>query len=410
MAGQLPEGDQAPADGLFSKAESQGHESRTFHAYIHIPFCKDICGYCDFNTYTATQLGTLKQSDFARSLISEVLLSAQILAKSGVAPRKFTTVFFGGGTPSLLPAEDLIEILKALANEIGFVEGAEITTEANPDTVTVEKFTKLREAGFNRVSIGMQSGVPSVLKTLERTHNPENVAKAFEIIQDLGFGTSLDLIFGAPGETIEQWRQSLEAAIAFSPDHLSAYSLIVEPGTKLARQINSKELADVDEDLQAEKYELTEELLSKAGYGWYEISNWSKSKALQSKHNLAYWMGQDWWGYGPGAHSHLGSVRWWNQKHPLSYSKKLEASLSPAVGREKLSPETAALERVLLESRTSAGMSISDLEALEPGAGSKIPGLIADGLIEGEWALKGRLVLTVKGRLLADAVVRTLTD
>ena len=409
MSGPLPDGDEAPANGLLSKTEIQGHESRTFHAYVHIPFCKDICGYCDFNTYTATQLGTLKQSDYARSLISEIEFSAEVLKLSGVAPRKFTTVFFGGGTPSLLPASDLIEILDALSNQFGFIEGAEITTEANPDTVTVEKFTELREAGFNRVSIGMQSGVQSVLNTLERTHNPDNVAKAFEIVKTLGFGTSLDLIFGAPGETLDQWRESLEAAIALSPDHLSAYSLIVEPGTKLARQISSKELADVDDDLQAEKYELTEALLSAAGYGWYEISNWAKSESLQSNHNLAYWMGQDWWGYGPGAHSHLGSVRWWNQKHPLTYSKKLEASLSPAAGREQLSAETASLERVLLESRTSAGMSISDLLTLEPTAKQKIPQLIADGLIQGKPALEGQLVLTVRGRLLADAVVRMLT-
>jgi oxygen-independent coproporphyrinogen-3 oxidase len=409
MSGPLPDGDEAPANGLLTETEIQGHESRTFHAYVHIPFCKDICGYCDFNTYTATQLGTLKQSDYARSLISEIEFSTEVLKHSGVRPRKFTTVFFGGGTPSLLPATDLIEILDSLSNQFGFIEGAEITTEANPDTVTVEKFSELRKAGFNRVSIGMQSGVQSVLNTLERTHNPDNVAKAFEIVQDLGFGTSLDLIFGAPGETLEQWRESLEAAIALSPDHLSAYSLIVEPGTKLARQINSKELGDVDDDLQAEKYELTEALLSEAGYGWYEISNWAKSEGLQSNHNLAYWMGQDWWGYGPGAHSHLGAVRWWNQKHPLTYSKKLEASASPAAGREQLSFETASLERVLLESRTSAGMSISDLVTLEPSAKHKIPQLIADGLIQGDRALKGQLVLTVQGRLLADAVVRMLT-
>ncbi len=409
MSGPLPDGDEAPANGLLTETEIQGHESRTFHAYVHIPFCKDICGYCDFNTYTATQLGTLKQSDYARSLISEIEFSTEVLKHSGVRPRKFTTVFFGGGTPSLLPATDLIEILDSLSNQFGFIEGAEITTEANPDTVTVEKFSELRKAGFNRVSIGMQSGVQSVLNTLERTHNPDNVAKAFEIVQDLGFGTSLDLIFGAPGETLDQWRESLEAAIALSPDHLSAYSLIVEPGTKLARQINSKELGDVDDDLQAEKYELTEALLSEAGYGWYEISNWAKSEDLQSNHNLAYWMGQDWWGYGPGAHSHLGAVRWWNQKHPLTYSKKLEASASPAAGREQLSFETASLERVLLESRTSAGMSISDLVTLEPSAKQKIPQLIADGLIQGDRALKGQLVLTVQGRLLADAVVRMLT-
>lgn len=410
MSGPLPDGDEAPANGLLSKTEIQGSESRSFHAYVHIPFCKDICGYCDFNTYTATQLGTLKQSDYARSLVSEIAFSAEVIAQSGVAPRKFTTVFFGGGTPSLLPAADLVEILDALSSQFGFIDGAEITTEANPDTVTVEKFSELRKAGFNRVSIGMQSGVQSVLNTLERTHDPINVSRAFEIVQDLGFGTSLDLIFGAPGETLDQWRESLETAIALSPDHLSAYSLIVEPGTKLARQINSKELADVDEDLQAEKYELTEEMLTEAGYGWYEISNWSKTESLQSNHNLAYWMGQDWWGYGPGAHSHLGAVRWWNQKHPLSYSKKLEAKVSPAAGREQLLPETASLERVLLESRTSAGMSIADLVALEPSAKQKVPQLIADGLIQGDRALKGQLVLTVQGRLLADAVVRMLTD
>jgi oxygen-independent coproporphyrinogen-3 oxidase len=410
MAGPLPEGDQAPENGMLTKSEIAGSDSRTFHAYVHIPFCKDICGYCDFNTYTATQLGSLKQSDYAASLISEINLSAKVLEQSKVSPRKFSTVFFGGGTPSLLPAADLIEILDSLEKSFGFTDTAEITTEANPDTVTLEKFEALRKAGFNRVSIGMQSGVQSVLKTLERTHNPDNVSKAFEIVKELGFGTSVDLIFGAPGETIEQWQASLEAAISLGPDHLSAYSLIVEPGTKLARQIKSGELAEVDEDLQAEKYELTEQLLVAAGYTWYEISNWSKTDSLQSNHNLAYWMGQDWWGYGPGAHSHLGSVRWWNQKHPLSYSKKLEENISPAAGREQLSDATAKLERVLLESRTSSGMSIEELEALHAGAKSRIPQLIADELIDGQQAIKGRLVLSLKGRLLADAVVRTLTD
>jgi oxygen-independent coproporphyrinogen-3 oxidase len=410
MAGPLPEGDQAPENGMLSASEIAGSDSRTFHAYVHIPFCKDMCGYCDFNTYTATQLGSLKQSDYAASLISEISFSSQVLEQSEVAPRKFSTVFFGGGTPSLLPADDLIGILNSLEQTFGFTESSEITTEANPDTVTTEKFAALREAGFNRVSIGMQSGVQSVLNTLERTHNPDNVYKAFEIVKELGFGTSLDLIFGAPGETLQQWQTSLEAAISLGPDHISAYSLIVEPGTKLARQIKSGELADVDEDLQAEKYELTEKLLVSAGYNWYEISNWSKSEELQSRHNLAYWMGQDWWGYGPGAHSHLGSVRWWNQKHPLSYSKKLEELVSPAVGREQLSEDTAKLERVLLESRTVFGMSIDELEKLEPGAHSRVPQLIADELIDGGQALKGRLVLSLKGRLLADAVVRTLTN
>lgn len=410
MAAAVLEGDTPPANGLFTKAEVEGNESRTFHAYVHIPFCKDRCGYCDFNTYTATELGSLKQSDYSKSLISEIAFSAEVLERSQVSARPLSTVFFGGGTPSLLPAADLIGILDSLRNQFGFVKDAEITTEANPDTVEFDKFSELRDAGFTRVSIGMQSAVPSVLKTLERTHNPENVSKAIKIVKGLGFGTSLDLIFGAPGETVEQWRQSLEQAISLGPDHISAYSLIVEPGTKLARQIASGDLDQVDEDLQAEKYELADKLLSEAGFGWYEISNWAKSEEHASRHNQAYWTGQDWWGYGPGAHSHLGSVRWWNQKHPLTYSKKLEAFVSPAAGKEVLSAETANLERVLLESRTSKGISLPELLKIQPGAKIHIAQLIADGLIDGQQALAGQLRLTLKGRLLADAVVRALTD
>ncbi|CAB4625981.1 unannotated protein [freshwater metagenome] len=409
MAAPLPDGDPAPENGLFTSEEIAGNETRSFHAYVHIPFCKDRCGYCDFNTYTATELGSLKQSDYPRSLISEIAFSGEVLERSGVEKRKFSTVFFGGGTPSLLPAADLVVILDSLCNQFGFADDAEITIEANPDTVTGEKFSELRAAGFNRVSIGMQSAVPEVLATLERTHNPDNVSKSLAIVKELGFANSLDLIFGAPGETLDQWRISLETAIELDTDHISAYSLIVEPGTKLARQIGSKQLAEVDEDLQAEKYELAEELLSKAGYNWYEISNWAKSDHDVSKHNFGYWTGQDWWGYGPGAHSHLGSIRWWNQKHPLSYAKKLEGFVSPAAGREQLSAETANLERVLLESRTSKGMSIKELAELHPGAKDRIAELIADGLIIGERALKGQLVLTLRGRLLADAVVRALT-
>jgi putative oxygen-independent coproporphyrinogen III oxidase len=410
MAGAVLEGQTPPANGLFTKAEIAGTESRTFHAYVHIPFCKDRCGYCDFNTYTATELGSLKQSDYSKSLISEIAFSAEVLERSEVSARPLSTVFFGGGTPSLLPAADLIGILDSLRNQFGFLEDAEITTEANPDTVEFDKFAELEDAGFTRVSIGMQSAVPSVLKTLERTHNPDNVSKAMKIIKGLGFGTSLDLIFGAPGETIEQWRESLEQTISLEPDHISAYSLIVEPGTKLARQIASGDLDGVDEDLQAEKYELADKLLSEAGFGWYEISNWAKSEDHASKHNRAYWMGQDWWGYGPGAHSHLGAVRWWNQKHPLTYSKKLEGFVSPAVGKEVLSAETANLERVLLESRTSTGISIEELLEIQPAAKKQIAQLIADGLIDGKQALTGQLKLTLKGRLLADAVVRALTD
>ena len=410
MAAPLPLGDKPPENGLFSPSEIAGSESRSFHAYVHIPFCTVKCGYCDFNTYTANELGTLKQSDFAATLIGEITLSAKILQQSDVASRKLKTVFFGGGTPSLLPAADLIAILDSLEAEFGFQGDAEITFEANPDSVTTEALTSLKSAGFNRISIGMQSGVPEVLKTLERTHNPENVSIALEMAKDLGFRTSLDLIFGAPGETLQQWEQTIHQVIDLDPGHLSAYSLIVEPGTKLARQINSGELAEPDEDLQADKYELADKLLSEAGFSWYEISNWSKTSELKSNHNLAYWSGQDWWGYGPGAHSHLGSVRWWNHKHPLTYANLLEKGISPAAGREQLDTETSALERILLESRTSEGMSIEQVKKLQPGSELAIPQLIADGLIEGPQAIEVRILLTLKGRLLADAVVRALSS
>ena len=410
MTAPLPLGDKPPENGLFSPSEIAGSESRSFHAYVHIPFCTVKCGYCDFNTYTANELGTLKQSDFAATLIGEITLSAKILQQSDVASRKLKTVFFGGGTPSLLPAADLIAILDSLEAEFGFQGDAEITFEANPDSVTTEALTSLKSAGFNRISIGMQSGVPEVLKTLERTHNPENVSIALEMAKDLGFRTSLDLIFGAPGETLQQWEQTIHQVIDLDPGHLSAYSLIVEPGTKLARQINSGELAEPDEDLQADTYELADKLLSEAGFSWYEISNWSKTSELKSNHNLAYWSGQDWWGYGPGAHSHLGSVRWWNHKHPLTYANLLEKGISPAAGREQLDTETSALERILLESRTSEGMSIEQVKKLQPGSELAIPQLIADGLIEGPQAIAGRILLTLKGRLLADAVVRALSS
>ena len=410
MAAPLPVGDKPPENGLFTATEIMGSDSRSFHAYAHTPFCTVKCGYCDFNTYTSSELGTLKQSDFAATLIGEIILSAEILQESNVAPRKLKTVFFGGGTPSLLPAADLIAILDELESKFGFQSDAEITFEANPDSVTRESLSALKNAGFTRISIGMQSAVPDVLKTLERTHNPENVAIALDIAKSLGFRTSLDLIFGAPGETLQQWEQTVLEVIELDPGHLSAYSLIVEPGTKLARQISSGELADVDEDLQADKYELADKLLTEAGYSWYEISNWSKSEDLKSNHNLAYWSGQDWWGYGPGAHSHLGSVRWWNHKHPLSYANLLEKNTSPAAGREQLDSETAALERILLESRTSAGMSIEQIKKLQPGSHLAISQLIADGLIEGPEAIAGKLLLTLKGRLLADAVVRALSS
>ena len=411
MAGPLPIADPAPLDGLLPAQASVGCDSRSFHAYVHIPFCRVRCGYCDFNTYTATELDGAPQSDYADTLIKEIAFSAQVMKNSGVPARKLKSVFFGGGTPTQLPAADLVKILSQLDSTFGIESGAEVTTEANPDNVDFEYLRALRVAGFNRVSFGMQSAVPSVLKTLERTHNPENLPIVVDAAKRAGLKTSVDLIYGAPGETLEEWRASLAAAISLEPDHISAYSLIVEDGTKLARQIRSGQLPEPDEDLQADKYELADEMLAAAGFEWYEVSNWAKSSgssANRSAHNISYWQSQDWWGYGPGAHSHIGGVRWWNVKHPSAYSGKLSEGISPAAGRETLDERTRLEERILLEIRVESGLSVEQAKAVNPEAGKLIAGFIADELVEPAAAIRGTLKLTLKGRLLADSLVRQL--
>jgi putative oxygen-independent coproporphyrinogen III oxidase len=411
VAGPLPIADPAPLDGLLPSQAATGVDSRSFHAYVHVPFCRVRCGYCDFNTYTATELDGAPQSNYAETLIKEISFSVAALHGSGVEIRKLKSVFFGGGTPTQLPAADLVKILSALKCSFGLEDGAEVTTEANPDNVDFEYLSELREGGFNRVSFGMQSAVPSVLKTLERTHKPENLPLVVTAAKQAGLASSVDLIYGAPGETLEEWQTSLSAAIALDPDHISAYSLIVEDGTKLARQIRSGQLSEPDEDLQADKYELAEEMLNAAGYAWYEVSNWAKvadSEDNRSAHNISYWQSQDWWGYGPGAHSHVGGVRWWNVKHPSAYSGKLSEGVSPAAGRETLSDRTRLEERILLEIRVESGLSVEQVKLVNPDAGKLIAGFIADELVDPAAAIRGTLRLTLKGRLLADSLVRQI--
>ena len=408
MGAPLPIGDPAPADGHLPAQVLIDAKTRSLHAYIHIPFCKDICGYCDFNTYTSSELQGAKQSDYPDVLISEIRLSANIIAASGLPKRKLATVFFGGGTPTLLPAADLVRILSALQEYFDFEPGAEITAEANPDAVDAEYLKELQLGGFNRISIGMQSAVPEVLATLERTHSPENVAIGVSAAKELGLGVSVDLIYGAPGETLEQWQRSIESAIALNPDHISAYALIVEEGTKLARQIKAGSLDEPDEDLQADKYELADQILNDAGFNWYEVSNWSRGDQNISGHNYSYWLSQDWWGYGPGAHSHFGGVRWWNVKHPSAYAGKLQKLESPAAGRETLSERVRLEERVLLEIRVKQGIAISILKEASDNVQKLVSEFIADGLIDPKAAIGGYLKLTLRGRLLADSLVRQL--
>jgi oxygen-independent coproporphyrinogen-3 oxidase len=405
MGSALPLGDPAPRDGLLPASAAVGAAERDFGVYLHVPFCRVRCGYCDFNTYTATELRGASQHDYAGQAISEVEAAGRILAESGVPARPVATVFFGGGTPTLLPADDLVRMLHAVRSTWGLVPGAEVTTEANPDSVDAAYLGRLAESGFTRVSFGMQSAVPSVLATLERTHDPERVPLVVQWAREAGLDVSLDLIYGTPGETLADWRTSLEHAIRQAPTHISAYSLIVEEGTKLARQIKRGELAPVDDDVQAEFYELADDLLSQAGYGWYEVSNWATDDAHRSRHNLAYWRSQDWWGVGPGAHSHIGGVRWWNVKHPSAYGDRIRAGDSPAAGRETLDAATQELERVLLLTRIREGIPI---DSLSPLGRHEVAGLIADELIDARAALSGSVELTRRGRLLADAVVRRL--
>jgi oxygen-independent coproporphyrinogen-3 oxidase len=373
---------------------------------VHIPFCAVRCGYCDFNTYTATELGGgASQDAYAATAASEVDFAAAVLRDSGLPDRPLSTVFFGGGTPTLLPAGDLARILAAAVGHWGLKPGAEVTTEANPDSVTPESLQLLADAGFTRVSFGMQSAVPHVLKVLDRTHTPSRVPQVVQWAREAGLAVSLDLIYGTPGESLDDWRYSLETALSYQPDHISAYALIVEDGTKLAAQIRRGEVPGIDDDDHADKYELADQLIGEAGLGWYEVSNWARTPEQACRHNLAYWRGDDWWGIGPGAHSHVGGVRWWNVKHPTAYAGRLAQGLSPAAGRETLDAETREVERVMLEARLVSGLAVSTLG--EPGRRA-VAALIADGLVDAPAAFRGRLVLTLRGRLLTDAVVRRI--
>ncbi len=408
MPSALPIADPAPLDGLLPASVAEGAASRNFGVYIHVPFCRVRCGYCDFNTYTSDELRGARRDAYADQAVQELELARVVLDKASVHERSVSTVFFGGGTPTMLPASDLARMLDGVRQTWGIARGAEVTTEANPDSVDAEYLVALAEAGFTRISFGMQSAVPHVLATLERTHDPERIPLVVDWARAAGLEVSLDLIYGTPGESLADWRTSLEFAIGQESDHLSAYALIVEDGTKLARLIRSGAVAQPDDDLAADMYELADDLLTEAGFDWYEVSNWAHAgdgAEHRSRHNLAYWQGHDWWGVGPGAHSHVGGVRWWNVKHPAAYAARIAAGESPAAGRETLDADTRRVERVLLGVRLSDGLSVTELDA---DGRLAIAGLIADELVDASAALHGTVVLTRRGRLLADAVVRRL--
>ncbi|WNB89742.1 radical SAM family heme chaperone HemW [Glutamicibacter protophormiae] len=409
-----PEGDPAPSDGALPASAVARAADRTLSLYVHVPFCAVRCGYCDFNTYTMEQLGDgVSRDDYHRDAAAEVRFARSVLEAAGAPPRALHSVFFGGGTPTLLPARELASMLGQARQSFGLAPDAEVTVEANPDSVTAETFDVLAEAGVTRVSFGMQSAVPHVLRVLERTHTPANVPRAVGWAKERGLGTSVDLIYGTPGESVADWRTSLEAALEMDSDHVSAYSLIIEDGTKLAAQMRRGEVPRVDPDDQAEKYTLADAMLREVGFEWYEVSNWSRdahgrsARENRSAHNLAYWRNQDWWGIGPGAHSHSDGVRWWNLKHPLPYTNKVRQGVSPAAGRETLDEQTRYVEDVMLGIRIRDGLETAQLQ---PEGRKAVAGLIADGWLDGAAAVRGTAVLTDAGRLMADAVTRRLLD
>ncbi|WP_205873778.1 radical SAM family heme chaperone HemW [Mycobacterium camsae] len=389
----------APVEVPVQLPAIQPAPGRPFGLYVHVPFCITRCGYCDFNTYTPAELGGVNPDAWLAALRTELERAAARLGGPVV-----DTVFVGGGTPSLLGGARLTTLLDTVRDHFTLAPGAEITTEANPESTWPEFFEEIREAGYNRVSLGMQSVVPRLLGVLDRVHTPNRSAAAAREALALGFEhVSLDLIYGTPGESDDDLLCSVDTAIDTGVDHVSAYALVIEEGTAMARRVRSGELEPPDDDVLAHRYELLDERLSAAGLGWYEVSNWARPGG-QCRHNLGYWDRGQWWGAGPGAHSYVGTTRWWNVKHPNSYGAKLAEGALPVAGFEQLNADASHTEEVMLQIRLRRGLPLARLSAAERERAEEV---VADGLLESDG---DHLVLSDRGRLLADAVVRTLLD
>lgn len=397
---RLPSGDPAPPDGRLPASALAGLGTRPFGVYVHVPYCAARCGYCDFNTYVA---GADERASWRAAATAELALAARVLGDPPrlVAPAQ--TAFFGGGTPTLLPPADLVAVLEAVRERFGLAADAEVTVEANPETVTPSSLAELRAGGFTRISFGMQSAAPHVLGVLGRVHTPGRALEAVAEARAAGFAhVSLDLMFGTPGEHDEDLAASLDAALGAGIDHVSLYGLILEPGTRLTARVRRGELAAPDDDAMARRYEAADAVLAARGFAWYELANWAAGDAARCRHNLGYWRGGDWWGVGPGAHSHVGGVRWWNALRPATWRAALAAGRSPAAGRE--TPDAAArrLEAVMLGVRLAEGLTLREDER------ATAHDLAARGLLDPDSLRAGRAILTLRGRLLADTVIREL--
>lgn len=374
--------------------------------YIHIPYCVKRCGYCDFNTYTPSELKiTEGLAQISNSYIDLLLMEIKAAKVQVGQSANVPSIFFGGGTPSLMQPDDIGRVISTIKSEFTLLPDAEITMECNPDTVTKESLAAFRAIGVNRVSFGMQSAVKHVLATLDRTHNPENLLQVTTWAKEVGFSEiSVDLIYGTPGESLADWQTSIDAALALPITHISAYALIVEEGTKLAAQIKRGEVAQVDDDLTAEKYLVADKAFTAAGFEWYELSNWAKSGSL-SKHNLAYWLGDNWWGAGPGAHSHLNGKRFWNVKHPNLYKERVLANQSPVADSEVLEELQIESERLMLSLRLPSGVDKQSLNELQL---AELSSYVESGhLDQANWN-QGRATLTLDGRLIADRILRQI--
>jgi oxygen-independent coproporphyrinogen-3 oxidase len=374
--------------------------------YIHIPYCVKRCGYCDFNTYTPSELKiTEGLAQISNSYIDLLLMEIKAAKVQVGQSANVPSIFFGGGTPSLMQPDDIGRVISAIKSEFTLLPDAEITMECNPDTVTKESLAAFRAIGVNRVSFGMQSAVKHVLATLDRTHNPENLLQVTTWAKEVGFSEiSVDLIYGTPGESLADWQTSIDAALALPITHISAYALIVEEGTKLAAQIKRGEVAQIDDDLTAEKYLVADKAFTAAGFEWYELSNWAKSGSL-SKHNLAYWLGDNWWGAGPGAHSHLNGKRFWNVKHPNLYKERVLANQSPVADSEVLEELQIESERLMLSLRLPSGVDKQSLNELQL---AELSSYVESGhLDQANWN-QGRATLTLDGRLIADRILRQI--
>ena len=426
-----------------------------FEVYIHVPFCLRRCGYCDFNTYTATDLGAgASRGNYANMVIREMKLTKQWQLDHGIEEPPVSTVFFGGGTPTILAARDLVAMLDAVRKIWSIAPDAEITTEANPDTVNEYYINELAAGGFTRVSFGMQSAVPHVLKTLDRTHTPANVAAGVNAANKAGLRSSVDLIYGAPGESLDDWRTSVTTAIDLGVNHISAYALTVEPTTKMGRQIAAGTLPKPNDDDEAAKYEIADDLFAAAGLEWYEVSNWARP-GYESQHNLGYWRNVDWAGLGPGAHSHYNAVteadhpqsasltapagggcpadaglgvvsvshgvRRWDIAHPRLWGTAINENRGPWADSETITPEENLEELIMLGLRLHEGLDLDRINRAINDAGmsstpqtlrtvsvDQLAPMISEGLIT--VSDNHRVVPTRRGRLLNDSVIEQFFD